>query len=191
MSTYYSYYIGYRCDGKIFSLGPYNAFGELRPALSRSRSFASDLYTQFRYLNDEEISDELYDVLTTDDYSPREDESFEIRCIDADLLPRGSIVTAGYFLISEVQDYEESGRCDPDVFSAPISSEVFAALVQHESRLANKAPSPRASDYMYYAYEDTTTQEYEASIIRCAIDSLERSDKLPNGAEIVVFEITE
>ncbi len=60
MSWYVSYYIGYRTkDGKIYPLVPFDSFGKLKSILTRSRSFASDLWDDFRSVSLKDTTDEL------------------------------------------------------------------------------------------------------------------------------------
>lgn len=66
MSYYYNYYLGYKKDGKIYPYAPYDSKGKLACVLSKSKNFASDLHENFRYLKNEEISDELIDSFITD-----------------------------------------------------------------------------------------------------------------------------
>ena len=64
MSYYYNYYIGYQTpDKKIYPIGPFDAKGNIHSALTRSRSFASNLHDEFYYINEKSVTDELIDAL--------------------------------------------------------------------------------------------------------------------------------
>lgn len=67
MSYYYNYYLGYKKDGKFYPMAPYDRKGKLESILWKSRSFASDLHEDFRIIKNEDISDELYKAMLTDD----------------------------------------------------------------------------------------------------------------------------
>ena len=65
MSWYYDYYICRKSkdDGKIYPFGPFDYNGKFFPALSKSRSFTSDLHEYFRDIctsnERKQISEEL------------------------------------------------------------------------------------------------------------------------------------
>lgn len=195
MSTYYTYYIGYKVKDKIFPLGPYNSFGKLKPVLSRSGSFASDIYESFYGVDEKSISDELRAAFEYKDYKgnsamPR------LHYLDIDELPNGDYVKTGYFLKEDVAQYEK----DHDLFNVfydKLSPTVYAAMVQDE--LMFGAPKEKkdcegtpytphaASDYMYYAYEDYQSEEYEAHVIRSVAKMLNGYGDVPEDAKLVAL----
>ena len=71
MSYYYSYYAGYKYDGKIYPLGPFNCFGKLRAIVEKSRSFASDLHNDFYDVPDDAASDELRERFEYEDWKKK------------------------------------------------------------------------------------------------------------------------
>ena len=118
MSYYYTYYIGYRSEGKIYPLGPYDCFRNLRPVLNRSRSFASDLYEDFISVSETEISEELRKEFESEDWSGK--KVVPVKYLPIKDLPAGEYIKKGYVLISEVIENEAS-EDGFDGFSTVIS----------------------------------------------------------------------
>ena len=184
MSYYYNYYIGYKKDGKFYPWGPFNAAGTLKPALSRSGSFASDLHESFRLIKKEEVSEELRKYF---EYKGWDEKKVleKIKYYRVDDLPKESFIKTGYFLTKEVRAYEESQKNEGwfDGFSDVLSPQVYVAKMFHEMAYGKNQPQkdvegfeytePNASDYMYYMYPDYSCKEYEAFILREWVDALE------------------
>ncbi len=197
MSYYYNYYIGYIDleDGKIYPLGPYNSKGSLCAVISRSRSFASDLHEVFYHVPEDKISEPLREKFEGENWE--EETAVDVRYLPVEELPSKSFIRSGYFLIDEVKAYESDEDGWFDGFSNPISPDVYAAKLQHEMMFGKNKPEkdcegeeytpPNASDYMYYAYPDYSSREYEAHILKCAVESLE-SYNLPYGTKCVILE---
>lgn len=196
MSYYYNYYIGYRHEDKIYPFGPYNSLGELKDVISRSSSFASDLHEDFYPIKEKEISDELRKEFEYEDWNGN--KTVKVKLLPIDELPSGSYIKNGYFLIEEVQRYEEDGGYDFDGFYDHVSPAVYASMAQNEAQFGK--PERRkndydewyypktASDYMYYAYPDYESREYEAEMIRSVARMLEEFSKLPGDAELLALE---
>lgn len=190
MSYYYNYYIGYKKDGKIYPWGPYTADGKLRPVISRSRSFASDLHDYFRYASGEEMSDELCKEFEYEDWNGN--KRIEVKYIQENELPNDDFIRKGYFLIDDVKAYKGDFYYD---FNDPISPEIYAAKLQHELTFGKNQPikdcegyeytEPNASDYMYYAYPDTSKKEYESFILKQMLEALRT---YTDDVEFVVLE---
>ena len=180
MSYYYNYYIGYKKDGKIYPWGPYNANGKLEPMVSRSRSFASDLHKEFYPVSDEEVSEELRKEFEYEDWN--EAKRLDVKYLSENDLPTGSYIRTGYFLIKDVEAYANDEHGNFEGFYDVISPEVYAAKLQHEMMFGKNQPKkydegyeytePNASDYMYYAYPNYETKEYESFILRQLIEAL-------------------
>lgn len=196
MSYYYNYYIGYKHDGKLFPLGPYSATGKLKPAVCKSRSFASDLHDDLNYVQEDMISDELRKEFTYKNYNG-EDVMEQIRYCMLQDLPASDGFTRGYFLIDDVKLFEEDRSAD--VFYDKLSPEVYAAMLKNELLLGKPASEkdcegeeyqPKsASDYMYYAYMDYSSKDYEVFVLRQFADALGDYDSdLPKGYELVILE---
>ena len=195
MSYYYNYYVGYKKDGKIYPWGPYNANGKLEPMVSRSRSFASDLHEEFYAVSDKEVSEELRKEFEYEDWTKV--KRVDVKYLSEKDLPTGSYIKTGYFLIKDVQAYENDECGNFEGFYDVISPEVYAAKLQHEMTFGKNQPNkddegyeytePNASDYMYYAYPDHDTKEYESFILRQLIEAL-RDYRMGNDVEYVVLE---
>lgn len=194
MSYYYNYYVGYKKDGKIYPLGPYDSMGKLHTALSKSRSFASALYKKFYPIKETEISDELRGRFESKDWNG------ELK-LNATYLTEKELnelssnyIKSGYFLISDVESYVRSGDTW-DIFYDKITPQVYAAKLQHELTFGKNQPQkdvegneytePNASDYMYYAYPDYDCQEYEVSVLKDMIEILRTYDL--EDAEYVII----
>lgn len=196
MSWYYQYYVGYRLDGKIYPWGPYTAKGKLKPLIDRSRSFASDLHQEFYCVNQDAITDELRDAFSWKD-AGGEVIMPSVKYLPVSDLPSKSYIKTGYFLIKDVMAYENDEYGDFDGFYDVLSPAVYAAKLQHEMTFGKNTPTkdcegeeytePNASDYMYYAYPDTHSEEYEAHLLRNLVEALREYDT-PTGLEYVILE---
>jgi len=195
MSYYYDYYIGYKSGDKMYPFGPYNSLGELKAVISRSRRFASDLHNEFYPIDDNEVSDELREVFEYEDWNGNRVVNVKVLAIDE--LPKGSYIKKGYFLNEDVQRYEDLG-IDFDGFYDSVSPVIYASMAQNEARFGK--PDRRkndydewyyphsASDYMYYAYPDYESKEYEAEVIRTVAYMLNDYTELPKDARLFALE---
>lgn len=194
MSYYYNYYCGIKKDGKIFPFGPYDRNNKLCHILSRSSSFASDLHEDFRCVNEDEISGELRDEFESENW--RGERAVDVKYLPLEELPKGSFIKRGYFLISDVRAYEED-ESDFDGFYDTVSPTVYAAMQDKELKFGPNKPKkdcegeeytdPNASDYMYYAYPDWHSKEYEADFIRQFVDEFVDYET-KHDAQIVILE---
>ena len=188
MSYYYNYYIGYKKDNKIYPFAPYDANGKFYSIISKSRSFASNLYEDFYHVKEEQISDELRKIFSYKNYN--NEEVVEVKYLPVKDLPKGSFIKTGYFLIDEVERYERTEEID--VFSTPLTPQIYAAKFQNEVMFGKKKSNDEecveynASDYMYYAYPDYNSKEYEAFILRSDAENFDFG--IPEGAELVILE---
>ena len=191
MSWYYKYYVGYQLDGKIYPWGPYTAKGKLKPLIDRSRSFASDLHQEFYYVKQDAITDELREAFSWKDANG-EVIMPPIKYLPVENLPSKSYIKTGYFLINDVIAYEKDECGDFDGFYEMLSPAVYAAKLQHEITFGKNASTEdceehNASDYMYYAYPDTQSKEYEAHLLRALVAALCDYNS-PKGLEYVILE---
>ena len=197
MSYYYTYYIGYMSENKIYPLGPYSATGELKSVISKSASFASDLHRDFLNVLEDRISDELKKEFSYENWNG-ETVMERVKYLPVKDLPKDSFVKSGYFLIEDVIAYENDSNSE-ELFYEHVSPTVYAALLQHEAQFGKPAPKKdeegyeipvySASDYMYYTYPDYNCKEYEADLLRTVAYMLGEFDlKLPKGYELVVLE---
>lgn len=128
MSYYYNYYLGYKKDGKIFPLGPYNHRGTLMSAISRSRSFASDLHEEFRRISEDEVSDELRKQFEYENY--KGEKEINVKKLMLSELPAESYIKSGYFLIEDVEQYEKTGNSE-DLFYESKSPSLHLSFDTH------------------------------------------------------------
>lgn len=180
MSWYYVYYLGYMDkDKKIYPLGLYDCFGKLHPVIEKSRSFASDLYHRFYKITDDNVTDELKKEFSYKDYD--EEPQFDTNGLSfcpVSELPKGDYIKKGYFLINEVQEFLESD--EPNVFSERLTSEVYAGKVISEihfgapetvvDEYGDEYKPHSAGEYMYFAYPDYDSEEYEAGLLKDVMD---------------------
>lgn len=194
MSYYYNYCIGYKSGGKIYPLGPYDRFGKISYVISKSRSFASDLHNDFELVKEEEFSEELLRDFSYKTY--KDTEIVPVRYLPLKNLPDGDFIKKGYFLITDVIKYED-GYDEFDLFYEYVTPTVYAAMLDHEIKFGRREDykdefgdlirARSASDYMYYAYPDYSSREFESFLIQSAADSLWNS-KLPKDVEMVALE---
>ena len=179
MSYYYCYYVGYEKDGLIYPLGPYDAFGKLRPTVCKSRSFASKLHERFKKVPVEKASDELKKEFTYEDWNG--EDHFECKYLPLKELPRGSYIKSGYYLTEDVQAYNREpydfdgfyDYVDPVVYNAMVNNELRFGRPPMEKDCEGNEYRPRsASDYMYFAYPDWESEEFESQAIRNEADAL-------------------
>ena len=183
MSWYYNYYIGREKDGKYYPWGVYDAEGKIHPVMTISHSYASDLHRYFHRIPDEMISEPLRKEFESRCWNG--DISVNVRYLPIEDLPKGDYIRTGYFLISDVEDYERSKQEDTcfDGFYDRKSPQIYAAMMQKELTFGKNTPvkdiegeeytEKNASDYMYYAYPDYTSIEYEAFLLRKAAEMLQ------------------
>ena len=191
MSYYYNYYIGYRelDTNKIYPLGPYDSFNKLKCVLSRSESFASDLHELFDPVPEDQVSDSLRNEFEYEDYNGN--KKVDVKYLLLKDLPDGDFVRTGYYLISDVTAYEQDND-EFDGFYERLSPQIYAAKL--DAQLKFGATNSRnedyqehnASEYMFYAYPDYNSKEYECFMIWSAYSMLQ--NYAANNIEYVVLE---
>ena len=194
MSYYYSYYLGYMKDNKVYPYGPFNCEGKIKPVVENSRSFASDLHENFWAVRDEQISDELRSLFEYEDW--KGDKHTEVKYLPLDYLPDGDYIKRGYFLIDDVQAWEQGG--DDSLFYHMIDPVIYAEKMRNELTFGKNMPKkdeegeeytePNASDYMYYAVPQYESKEYEAFQLREAVDSMFDYDFFKDDMKMVILE---
>ena len=195
MSYYYNYYVGYMFGGKMYPWGPYTAKGEIVPVLSISRSFASDLHEDFWRVEDEMLSDELRKEFEYDDWNG--EKRVDVKYLNVKELPHGSYIRKGYYLIEDVKAFEADEDGDFDGFYDSVNPTVYVVMLDNEIKFGKPKRMkddygewyyPKsASDYMYYAYPDYNSREYEAFILRFVVEAM-RDYNLPKDTEYVILE---
>lgn len=196
MSYYYNYCVGYERDGKIYPLGPYDCFGKIRYVIEKSRSFASDLHDDFYPIKDEQVSDELRKEFEYEGWDGNKTMGI-IKYLPIEEMPTESFIKTGYFLVDDVRQYEENHDAW-DLFYDKLSPTVYMSMLQNEITFGKQQPQKdddgdyiethSASDYMYYAYPDYSSREYESAVIRIMADSLHSYSHFKNGEKLVILE---
>ena len=197
MSYYYQYYIGYEENGKIYPYGPFDCQGKIKPVIYKSRSFASNLYTNFWVVKENQITDELRNLFEYEDWNG--DKKIEVKYLHIDELPSGDYIKKGYFLINDVQAWEQSG--DDSLFCNTISSLMYAEKLKKEITFGKNQPKkdeygeeyiePNASDYMYYAVPQYDSEEYESWLLKEAVNMLYDYDFFKDDNKKIVILETE
>lgn len=179
MSYYYNYYVGYTKDNKIYPWGPYDANHKLNCALSRSRSFASDLHNEFSVVSKEQISDELRKQFEYTDWE-NNIKMQQVKYLPVKDLPSSNFIQKGYFLIKDVDEYErDEYACGGDYFYNKLTPQVYAAKLDAQLKFGPNKPDedgytePNASDYMYYVYPDFNCMGYEVHVLQMFVSALE------------------
>lgn len=197
MSYYYQYYVGYEdiLTGIIYPYGPYNCQGKLKPIIEKSRSFASDLYNEFVPIPSGCVSAELRKEFEYENYLGV--KQVDVKYLKLENLPEGEYIKKGYFLIEDVQNWEQNG--DDTLFINMITPLIYAEKLKKEIIFGKNQPKksieceeyiePNASDYMYNAIPNYNCKEYEAFQIREVINMLYDYDFFADGnKEIVILE---
>ena len=199
MSWYISYYIGYeeQDSGIIKPYGPFTCEGKLKPAVEKSRSFASDLYKQFIPIPNDCISDELRKYFEYEDWEGN--KKIDVKYLNFEYLPNGHYIKSGYFPIEDVKAWEEND--DDTLFYHIISPTIYAEKMKNELTFGKNQPKKddegdeytelNASDYMYYAAPDYNSKEYEVFQLLEAIQMLDDSDFFKDDNKKIVILETE
>jgi hypothetical protein len=192
MSYYYNYYLGYKKNNKIYPLGPYDFNGDFIPVISKSRTYASDLYKMFDNLFEEEVSDELRKEFNYESY----ERITNIKYLNVKDLPTESYIKQGYFLIKDVEAYNK--KINFEGFYDIISPEIYAVKLQHEILFGKNQPikdiegyeytEPNASDYMYYMYPDYDSKEFESFLLKTYLEPYQNYI-YDNEIEYVILEV--
>ena len=186
MSTYYTYYLGYIKDDQIFPLGPFDYAGRIFPAISRSRSFASDLWQEFNIIKDSNItlSNEFKTALARDWDTSTEDAFFgDMRYLLTKELPKDcNCIEEGYFLIDDVKEYLTNGGDAYDLFYEKMSPLEYAERSHNEIVFGPPQPEKdcegneytvhSCKDFMYFRYENRTGEAFEVKTIKEICDLL-------------------
>lgn len=180
MSCYYTYYLGYRKDGKIYPFGPFDKDGRFQPVFYCSSSFASDLHNDFYFIIEDEFSDELREVFQYKDYDNNL-KLREVKILDYKDLPSGSFIRSGYYLVRDVEKYQKDEDCwdifyecmDPTIYAERLKNEIVLGPPKTEKDCeGNDVDTYTCGDYMYFCYPDYHCREYESWVIREMLDIL-------------------
>lgn len=197
MSCYYSYYIGIenKETKTIEPFGPYDCFGKLVPAIEHSRSFVTDIKDCFYDMPQEKISDKLRKIFEYEDWNG--EKTCDLRYCPLDELPSDDFIVKGYFLIDDVQSWEQGG-CN-DLFYTVISPQTYIELMNNQRKFGKNKPKkddegyvyiePNASDYMYDAIPNRNSKEYDSFILNNVANMLlEYNYTITDKYNIVIIE---
>lgn len=199
MAIVYCYFIGYIKDDKIYPLGMYNNNGKMVPVIEDSHSFASDLYELFDYVGDNQFSEELEKEFSYSVYGTDRNRE-HLRYLKVKDLPTESYIKTGYFLISDIERFENDTYDDiSDIFYEHLSPVAYHA--KFNSELVFGKPEPKvdcegeefpvysAGEYAYYAYPDRRSREYDAELLRTVASQFKSYRDEDKGRELVILEV--
>lgn len=199
MSICYSYYLGYMKDDKIYPLGPYDSKGKLR---SINSSVFGKIQEKccFTDVKDSEASEELHKEFDYESYVNRNKTKMVLTSLKKaklNVLPSGDFIKRGYFLMSDVTSYESSdGR---DIYFREFKSpSVFSEMLKNELQTKNRSYEydgemgyrSIASDYMYFAYPDYSSEQYETFVIKTIAESLRKNEGVSVSDVVVLYTET-
>lgn len=186
MSTYYNFFIGYidNKTKKVYAIGPYDNKSELKSIFYKTSSFISELYKEFAHVDVDRIDDSIKEEFTytwnkTDGSGTNTTSNLYVLPVED--LPDDNFVKSGYFLIKDVEEYLKDSY-DFDGFYETVDPILYAEMVKQEVMFGKPKPEKdeegyeipvySASDYMYFAYPDYNSMEYEVHRLRLAYSSL-------------------
>ena len=180
MSTYYSYYLGYRTtDEKVHIYGPYDKFGNVECIFCRSRSFASQIYQDFIRIRAEKIGDDIikdfmkvYDTTYIDRYE------MNINYMLLDDLPSTDYIKSYFVPVDDALYYLNKIKEEDDYeniyFHKKYTIEEYALATNNAIRENDEKKIKELSDYVYFSYPDYNSKEYESFLVQNYIkDSVE------------------
>ena len=194
MSYYYNYYIGYQKDGKLYPVGPFDQEGKLHSAITKSRSFASDLHTLFTKVSEDAISFELRAAFSYETYDHKT-EMAEVKYLAEKDLPSEKLFLEGYCLIEQIERFEKEH--DTDLKYDMLSAQQFLRKMENELKFGKpekkndgkEDPEIHTCDeYAYYRFIDQESIGFEVFLLRQFISAYEYTSAIPEGAEIVILE---
>ena len=164
MSTYYSFYFGYKKDDKIYPYGPYNRYGKLIAAMERSGGFINNLQDDFtpNRIQDDMFSEELIkdlDIDLTNNYSKA------LYYLPANELGESNFIKYSYIHMDEIGDYlEELEKCDgyfPEWwFERSYLPTEYGLKVVNALKRNDSEKLEELKHYEFFAYPDITSIEW-------------------------------
>ena len=170
MSYYFSYYLGLMGDdGKIRPIGLFDENYEIYPIFSRSRSCASDLHDDFMKVRNDMFTEELKKKFAVQDKGIH---YTNLKYLMLDDLPSDSFIKSGYFLISDIEEYEKNGGDSYDLFYDSLTPVVYQKASENELKFGGvKIGDHSIKEYAYYAYPDYYSKDYESFMIQSAFNA--------------------
>ncbi len=165
MSTYYSFYIGYKTkDGKFHAYGPFDKEQQLRPCLEKSRSFISNLYEDFIKLSINEMDDFLKEHFTYKGGFSSSDETLhsDLYYLPVSELPETNFIKRGYYTTEDIVDYLANGE---PYFGEYYSENEYAIRISAAFKNGDTEELDRLKKFSYFSYPDYESKEYESFIL--------------------------
>lgn len=164
MSTYYSFYIGYRTKEKKFhAFGPYDKFNNLHPALCLSRSFVSDLYEDFYRIDIKDMDDFLKGKFVYKVY--QEELVSYLYYLPVDKLPDTDYMKRGYYPVDEIVEYLEDSDHWDYYFSERYTETEYSIKLSTAIKNNDTEELERLKKFNYFSYPDYNCKEYDSSIL--------------------------
>lgn len=164
MSTYYSFYIGYKTkDSKYHAYGPFDKDHKLRPVLEKSRSFISNIYEDFIKLPIEEMDEFLKKHFTYNGRSLSSEERIEssLYYLPVSKLPGTNFVKRGYYTTEDIVDYLANGE---PYFSEYYEENEYAIRLSVAFKNGDTEELDRLKKFSYFCYPDYESKEYESFV---------------------------
>lgn len=165
MSTYYSFYIGYKTkDGKYHAYGPFDKDHKLRPVLEKSRSFISNLYEDFIKITIDEMDDFLKEQFSYMGgfLSSQDILHSSLYYLPTSDLPGTDFIKRGYFTTEDITDYLTSRE---PYFSKYYSETEYSILLSTAFKNGDTAVMDELKNFSYFCYPDYNCKEYESFLL--------------------------
>lgn len=198
MSCYYNYYLGYEKENKFYPLGPYDYNHAYLPIISKSASFASDLHDSFYDIPADKVSDELFRELAEEGWDNKKE--VHARYLYLTDLPKGDGLIKGYVPVYDIQQYlqDEDPEC---VRYSILTPEQYAIKANQEMKNGTSSikkdeegeefENIPAKDYVYFAFFDEDSKEYESKRLREAAMMFDYVKDVDYDLKNVVVFLTE
>lgn len=200
MSWYTNFYVCYQTsDGKIYPYGPFDYQGDFKCIHYTSRSFTTDLKEYFEPVSKDQVSQEFIDAVFNIEIDDDYDLSQYWGICPLDALPSGDFIKIGYYLIDDIQKYQEDNstenlfydHLDPLTYNMKSQNELkFGKPTETEDEWGNKYIPHSCADYALFSYADYDCKEYEVHKIKTIVygmyDTYDNS--IPKDAKIVIFK---
>ena len=190
-------------DEKIYPWGPYDAGGKLRPVFEHSRSFTSDLKEDFLPITEKNLTDELREAFPFETGSSgaegwkNDGEIYQyFGYLPISELPSGSFVKNGYCLLEQINAYLSDDYFEG--FYNVLTPAEYAMKLENELKFGAPKPKtdcdgceytePSCSEYSYFAWPDYNCREYEAFLIREAVEMLHSYKIKDDGYKFVAIK---
>ncbi|MBR6289316.1 MAG: hypothetical protein IKR19_08275 [Acholeplasmatales bacterium] len=185
-------------DEKVHLYGPYDRFGNLQSIFTRSGSFASQLYRDFKKVQVDKIGDDIlkpfekiYDL--EEHLDPKD---LDLKYLYVKDLPNTNFIKSRYVHMEDAKSYIEQTKNNDIVDIDEIYMHNVYTLEEYGLEL-NKALNNDNTDkiqelkeYVFFSYPDYFSKEYESFMIMNYISNSVESWKMKrsirdNGEDIL------